>query len=1111
MLASHNAKPTKITKDMILALSSNQDVYERGERYYRDGKLISYNAIEDTNGETAIRAVVEGNYKNYEVSLKLDIQQSLTSYLCSCESHSIWRGACKHVVTVLFAHVEGHAREFSAGKMREHAHALATKLEEIIFEGIDETLTIPAQSLKMSQIKLVPTMHCSARGIYITFTVGRGRMYIIKSIAGFVNACKNSEKVTYGQGLTFVHQPGMFDEKSQQLLDFITREDDMYFEMGKRLSRQFQLTHPPLTAGRELHLTRCNIDDFFDMFAGEELECVYDKTEFVDTIKLLDEMPPFAVNIRHLATGVVLQADSFDYRLIRGRRCYYILAGDGLYRITRAEGRIFNSLLKAFDNTPSREILVTGHDRQKFLTIILPQLMRMGAIASVEGDMSMAIASPLLTKIYFDSQKKDIIGRVEFHYGDVVINALHSLDEINENDEVVRDIVAEYAARRQLLSFGFYEDKAASVYRLNGDDMLYSFLHEPHDLSASGIESLRKNAEVFVSEDLQKKTIRAKSPQIGLRLSGDLLKLSMEDSGYEISDLIEALEAYRTRKKFYRLKDGRFLNLGEESVAVAVNFLDQLDVSRKEVKGKTLTLPAYRALYVDELTRQGALADTHALKTDHNFETLLSHFKDNSTLNFKVPRGLSSVLREYQKVGFNWLKTLGHYGFGGILADDMGLGKTLQLISVLASDRKDDMPSIVVCPTSLLFNWENEISRFMPKLKTMVVSGMPEKRRELLKTPGIDVFITTYDMLKRDVEHYEHFNFAYIIADEAQNIKNPSTQAAKSLKELKGKVRFALTGTPIENTLTELWSIFDFIMPGYLYSAHKFGRLYETPIIKYGDANAAAKLRKQIAPFVLRRVKSGVLTELPEKIETTLQAELLPEQKKVYQANLLETIGAFDDIIAQGAFADNRMRILAQLTRLRQICCHPSLFLENYEGGSGKLDLVIETIERALESGHRVLLFSQFTSMLKIVKDTLDESKIAIPGGKTAKYFYLDGAIKAKERMEMTERFNAGERELFLISLKAGGAGLNLTGADVVIHYDPWWNPSVMDQASDRAHRYGQKKAVQVFNMVAKDSIEEKIMKLQDKKRGLIDQVITEGGSFINLLSEDEVRQLFLS
>ena len=1098
MPATQNA----ITKGMILSLSSNQDVYERGERYYRDGKLLSYNAVEDSGGEATVRATIEGNYKNYEVTLKLDVKDTLTSYVCSCESHSIWRGACKHVVAVLFAHAEGHARMFSAGKMRQHAHALTNKLEEIIFDGIDEALVVPNQASGTALVKLVPTVHYTSRGIYLTFAVGRGRLYVIKSISGFVNSCKTGEKITYGQGLTIVHSRGIFDEQSQKLLGFITREDDMYSEISKRLSRQFQLTHPPLTVSRELHLTQRNIDEFFDMYAGHTLECVAD---FGEKIKLLDTMPPVALHVRHLAAGTAVHAESFDCRIIRGRSNYYALIDGGLHRLTRADGRVLSTLLKAIDGTPCREILMTGNDQLKFLTVILLQLKRMGIIASIDGDAPVADVSPLLTKVYFDSDKKDVIGRIEFHYGTVVIDIFN-----DSNDRAVsRDIVAEYTIRRQMMSHGFYEDKKAGVFRLTGDDLLHSFLCNSHNLGVSGIESLRKNADVFISEDLQKKTIRAQSPQIGLRLSGDLLKVSLEDSGYEIGELLEALEAYRTRKKFFRLKDGRFLSLDDESVSAAAGFLDALDVTRKEIKGKTLIVPAYRALYVNELTRSEALANTHILKLDQSYQTLLAHFKDNNHLNFKVPRGLSSVLREYQKAGYHWLKTLAQYGFGGILADDMGLGKTLQIISVLASDRKKNKPSIVVCPTSLLFNWENEISRFAPKLKTQVVSGMPEKRRELLKASDIDVYITTYDMLKRDVAYYKQLDFAYIIADEAQNIKNPGTQAAKSLKELNGRVRFALTGTPIENTLTELWSIFDFIMPGYLYTAHKFGTLYETPIVKFGDASIAAKLRQQIAPFVLRRIKESVLKELPEKTETTLPAELVPEQKKIYQATLLETIGAFDDIIAQDAFADNRMRILAQLTRLRQICCHPALFLENYDGGSGKLNLAIETIQLALESGHRVLLFSQFTSMLGLIKETLDKSEITVPNGKGAEYFYLDGAVKSKDRMEMTERFNAGERELFLISLKAGGAGLNLTGADVVIHYDPWWNPSVMDQASDRAHRYGQKKAVQVFNLVAKDTIEEKIMNLQDKKRGLIDSVITEGGSFINLLSEEEVRKLF--
>jgi len=1072
------ASQNTITKGMILNLSSNQDVYERGEKYYREGKLLSYNATEEPNSETSVRASVQGHYKNYEITLKFDTKEALATYTCSCESHSIWRGACKHVVAVLFAHMEGHARVFSAGKMKQHANALTTKLEGIIFDSINEAHKVPVAT--STQVKLVPTLHSVSRGsMYLTFSVGKGRMYVIKNIAGFVNSFKTGEKIKYGEGLTLVHNTEMFDPKSQELLRFIMSEDDTISEVGKRLGRQFQLAPSSLTASRELHLTPRNVDSFFDLFWGETLESVSD---FGAEIKLLDGIPPIAVSVRHLAAGLMVQGEVLEYRSFKGNFFHYILISGVLYRMQKADGRVLSTLLKALAETPSREILISGNDQQKFIAVILPVLKRMGVIASVEGESTIENIAPLIAKMYFDAEKNDVVGRVEFNYGDIKIDPFAKAPA-----ETTRDVVLEYTIIRKLQSLGFYEDPKKGVYRLSGDDMIHGFLFE-----ATGIESLRENAEVFVSDALQKKAVKASSPQIGLRLSGNLLQVSLEDAGYEIGELLNALEAYRLRKKFHRLKDGRFISLEDEAVISAVDFLEGLDVSQKSVKGKNLDLPAYKALYVDELIRTGNLENTHTLKRDKNLETLLSHFDSNTT--FKVPKGLGTILREYQKVGYNWLKTLAHFGFGGILADDMGLGKTLQIISVLASDSSKKLPSLVVCPTSLLFNWQNEIARFAPKLKTQVVSGLPEKRHELLKQKGIDVFITTYDMLKRDVEQYHGREFQYIIADEAQNIKNPGTQAAKSIKEINGKVRFALTGTPIENTLTELWSIFDFIMPGYLHSAHKFSRLYETPIIKHGSSVAAKKLRSQIAPFVLRRVKQSVLTELPEKTETLLQAEMTLEQKKIYQANLMEALGVLDEM-------DNRMQIFAKLTRLRQACCHPSLFLENYDGGSGKLNLAIETVQLALESGRRVLLFSQFTSMLQIIKEEMDEAEI--------KYFYLDGSVKSKERMDMTERFNAGEGELFLISLKAGGVGLNLTGADVVIHYDPWWNPSVMDQASDRAHRYGQKKAVQVFNIVAKDSIEEKIMELQDRKRDLIDSVVTEGGSFINLLSEEEVRKLF--
>ena len=1086
------ASQTALTKGAILNLSSNPDVYERGERYYRDGKLITYKLSEDTVGETLVRATIEGNYKNYDVSLKLNPDGSLAHYSCSCESHSIWRGACKHVVAALFAQAEGQTPTFTPEKMRQHAKSLTDNLEKLIFEGIDESLSL-TQVQQGQLVKLVPVLNCvGKREIHLTLTIGCGRMYVIKSVPAFVASCKREETITYGQGLTITHRRDIFDEQSQAFLDFVIREEDLYAEISKRLSRQLQYIHRSQSSRREIYLTERNIDEFFEIMQGQMLEAASD---FGNQIVLSDGIPLFSINVTHNEDSTALQSDAFLYRALMGHKSHYMFTAGRLNRLPKPDGRLIVSLLRALDESPGREILFSSGDRQRFLSVVLPQLTRMGLIGQLVGEAPVEQDMDLLSLIYFDNDGQDVTAKLEFHYDDVIINPLAKQPDASN---ILRDTVNEYATKRRLAAHGFYEDTARKLYRLTGNDLVYAFLR-------TGIETLRQSAEVYVSEDLQKKTVRAPSPQLGLRLDGNLLNVNLEEAGYDINELLEALDAYRAKKKFFRLKDGRFLEMDNEAISATAELIDNLDITRKDINGTTLNLPAYKALYIDELTRTGAVAATHTLNRNAQFEKLVGHFQNNETLGFDIPKSLKATLREYQVVGFKWLKTLAYYGFGGILADDMGLGKTLQMIALLLSEKRKNQASLVVAPTSLLYNWENEILRFAPKLRTQIISGLPEKRRDLLTTPNIDVFITTYDMLKRDVEHYASMNFEYIVADEAQNIKNPSTQAAKSIKELNARVRFALTGTPIENTLTELWSIFDFIMPGYLHTAHKFQRIYETPIIKGTDMGKAAQLRQQIAPFVLRRVKCNVLKELPEKIEKTLQAELTPEQKKIYHAHLMEALGALDDIMANDAFADNRMRILAQLTRLRQICCHPALFLDDYEGGSGKLALTLETIQIALDSGHRVLLFSQFTAMLDMLKDALDKSGIPVS------YFYLDGATKAKERMEMTTRFNAGEKDMFLISLKAGGTGLNLTGADVVIHYDPWWNPSVMDQASDRAHRYGQKKVVQVLNMVAKDSIEEKIMALQEKKRGLIDSVITEGGSFINLLTEEEVRKLFTS
>ena len=433
----------------------------------------------------------------------------------------------------------------------------------------------------------------------------------------------------------------------------------------------------------------------------------------------------------------------------------------------------------------------------------------------------------------------------------------------------------------------------------------------------------------------------------------------------------------------------------------------------------------------------------------------------------------------------------------------MGLGKTIQVIALLEDSVNNKIPSIVICPSSLYINWEKEIKKFAEDIKILVISGNANEREKLIsKINSYDVVITSYDLLKRDIDSYEKKEFNYVIADEAQYIKNNNTKNAKALKKLKSKTRFALTGTPIENSLSELWSIFDFIMPGYLFSYKKFKEEFENPIIKDDDNNAKERLKKIVSPFILRRVKKEVLKELPDKTETIMYSKMEKEQEQIYMAYLKKAKKEMNEEISINGFEKSKLKILSLITRLRQICCHPSLFLDNYNGDSSKLNQCIEIIKDATNSGHKILLFSGFTSMFDIITKRLDENNI--------KYFMLTGKTKSDIRVEMVDKFNKSEDvKVFLISLKAGGTGLNLTGADMVIHYDPWWNLSAQNQATDRAYRIGQRSNVQVFKLITQNSIEEKILKLQDKKMDITNAIIKEGETFISKMSKEEILDLF--
>ena len=572
----------------------------------------------------------------------------------------------------------------------------------------------------------------------------------------------------------------------------------------------------------------------------------------------------------------------------------------------------------------------------------------------------------------------------------------------------------------------------------------------------------------------------------------------------DIGELKDILKDYRIKKKYHKLKNGDFLDLSNSD---DLNLLDEmattLDIDYSKIENGIANLPISRSFYLEKLMDDNKKI---AVAKNENFLQLIGEIENSEiSEDFDLDEDLEGKLRDYQKVGYKWLKTLDMYHFGGILADDMGLGKTLQVIALLKTELKSNnkATSIVVCPSTLVLNWKSEIEKWCNSIKVLIVRGTAEERKEKLEDYNeYDLIITSYDLLKRDIQNYEDKSFQYIIADEAQYIKNSTTQNATSLKSLKGKTKFALTGTPIENSIAELWSIFDFIMPGYLYNYHKFKKKFEEPILKLEDKEALSRLKKLINPFILRRVKRDVLTELPEKNVTIMKNEMEEEQRKLYLTYLLQTKKEVAEELSEGNFEKSKFKILMLLTRLRQICCHPSLFIENYNGGSGKLEQCLNLIVNAISSGHKILIFSSYTSMFEIMEKELAKLEI--------EYFKLVGDTPVGKRIQMVEDFNNNESvKVFLISLKAGGTGLNLTSADVVIHYDPWWNLSSENQATDRAYRIGQKNSVQVYKLITSNSIEEKINQMQERKEKLSKDILSTEETFINKMSKEEILDLF--
>lgn len=723
-----------------------------------------------------------------------------------------------------------------------------------------------------------------------------------------------------------------------------------------------------------------------------------------------------------------------------------------------------------------------------FVEKVVPGLRRIGEV-QIHGDVANHfLTEPLVAKLYLDRVHNRLLAGLEFQYGNMVFNPLEQR-EPRVNSLLIREMEKEEGIMEMLDDSSFA--KTDGGYLLHNEELEYEFLYHV-------LPKLQKMTQVYASTAVRNRIFREPArPQIRVKVKKERtnwLEFKFEMDGIPEKQIREILEALEEKRKYFRLRNGALMSLETREWEEIQRFLKAGPIQAEDLE-TGLNMPIVRGMQmVDSFEGESVFI------AEESFRQFLEEMTSPGKTKFKIPEKLEPILRDYQKQGYQWLKTLASYQFGGILADDMGLGKTLQSITYIASELADgrdrNLPFLIVCPSSLVYNWLGEFLKFTPEIEAVIIDGNRTKRTRLLTDmsgvdpdmSGIDVVITSYMLLRRDIHLYEKNHFHTVFFDEAQAFKNPLTQTAKAVMNIQAEHRFALTGTPIENATEELWSIFRVVFPELFHGLKQYSQL------------TSKAIARRIQPFLLRRMKEEVLGELPKKIESIEMVDLLPEQKKLYAAYLAKLRHQTLKQLDKATIRKNRIKILAGLTRLRQICCHPALFVDGYEGTSAKFEELKKIVAEARYAGRRVLIFSQFTKMLHLIGRELANQGI--------QYFYLDGQTPSEDRVETCEKFNSGERDFFLISLKAGGTGLNLTGADTVILYDLWWNPAVEQQAADRAHRMGQKNNVQVIKLISRGTIEEKMNELQNKKRNMIEEIIEEQSS--STMTEEDIREILM-
>ena len=1018
---------------------ANPAFFARGSADAREGR-VSGVTVEEKDGLLIYRGNVQGADCLHQVKFEYD--EELETFIhceCSCADavKAVW--GCRHVAALMVAACGGAGEIISA---REGG----AFIEEILAESRSGVLTL--HKSQDAPVRLYPVLQrVSGECVRFGLRIGRTRPYVVRSMAEFALRAKKRELTIYGRELTFSHKESELAGEEAVLYGYI-----VMLAGDERIAK-----------GAELELSGAALDQMMRLLDGREVELRGANGETMCArVKQSSLQLPLEVGSEHGNVQLHVMAEHLALG-DTGAYCF------GAEEILCAYGQDFEriaSLVRIAVHYPSGIRFEEAQLDRVCMQVLAPAMSDL-VVRKGQQLITSRLPAPMMPKFYVDKAGTNrLTCRVCFDYCGTQLDADEQHPHIRRNTVLEEEILS-------LVHSVFTEQVRAGEYACEGgDDACFSILSDK-------LPAMETTGEVMVTPRVAQMNVKKRRTMtFGLSQEKDKLVLRAQTDEFTQEDLDAALYAYRQKKKYVRLKSGAFLS-GEalEQAADAAQVLDSLDVSADQVREGVQVEPS-RALYLDEALKG---RESIRLSAPKAIEDWTQRLKNAQQIKAESPKGLKAQLRSYQLAGLNWLCALEAADFGGVLADDMGLGKTIQALSMLqcSKERGEDVRALVVCPASLQLNWQAEAKKFVPDLTCMALTGSGKERAQIIKREEpLQLMITSYDQLRRDIQLYQDIRFTHVLLDEAQNIKNAASQAAKAVKVLKADHRFAMTGTPIENRLSELWSIFDFIMPGYLLTYKKFRDRFEAPIVRDGNEKARQNLHLMVAPFILRRMKRDVLSDLPEKVETVMTSDMTAEQKKLYMAHAREVAKSAE----AGVLPQDQIRVLSALTRLRQLCCDPRLCLENYQGGSGKLMQMLEIIRDALEADHHILLFSQFTSMLDLIAQALDAEGIS--------YYILTGETEKEERMRLVEQFNAGGADVFLISLKAGGTGLNLTGADVIIHYDPWWNMAAQNQATDRAYRIGQTKGVQVIRLIAADTVEERILHLQESKRELSDGIL---------------------